>query len=57
MLQKSQVSASVLSYVFAIMSIFFASVCDVNSFLFSDFLGVGAVATAAPLFLARRCSQ
>ena len=39
MLQKSQVSASVLSYVFAIMSIFFASVCDVNSFLLFDFLG------------------
>ena len=42
MLQKIQVSASVLSYVFAIMSNLFASVCDVNSFLFSDFLGGGS---------------
>lgn len=35
MLQKSQASASILSYVFTIM----ASICDVNSFLLFDFLG------------------
>lgn len=39
MLQKSQASASILSYVFTIMSYLFASICDVNSFLLFDFLG------------------
>lgn len=39
MLQKSQASASILSYVLPLCHIFFASICDVNSFLLFDFLG------------------